>query len=86
MRSGGDGDQTRKAPRGGLFNLASCPNYTFEVLGWVFFSLGTNILSSWAFTAVGFLQMADWAKKKHRDYVKNEADLKKRAAIVPFVY
>jgi very-long-chain enoyl-CoA reductase len=84
MRSG-DGDQTRKAPRGGFFSLVSCPNYTFEVLSWVFFSLGSGIAASWFFTTVGFAQMADWALKKHRAYVKGEPDLKKRKAIVPFL-
>jgi len=84
MRSG-DGDQARKAPRGGLFSLVSCPNYTFEVLSWVFFSLGTGMLPSWFFTLVGFAQMSDWALKKHRAYVKDEPDLKHRKAIVPFL-
>ena len=38
-----EGSTERKPPTGGLFNLASCPNYTFEVLGWVGFSIATNI-------------------------------------------
>jgi len=80
-----EGDTTRKAPRGGLFSIASCPNYTFEVLGWVFYSYGTSILMSWGFTLVGFLQMTDWALKKHRAYCRDEPDLKKRKAIVPFL-
>lgn len=80
-----EGDTSRKAPRGGLFSIASCPNYTFEVLGWVFYSIGTNIALSWAFTLVGLAQMTDWALKKHRAYVKAEPDLKKRKSIIPFV-
>lgn len=80
-----EGDQTRDAPKGGFFTLVSCPNYTFEVLSWVFFSLGTNVLMSWAFTAVGFLQMTDWALKKHKGYIKAEPQLKRRKAILPFI-
>jgi very-long-chain enoyl-CoA reductase len=78
-------DKSRKAPRGGFFNLCSCPNYFFEVLGWVFFSLGTNIAMSWAFTFAGLVQMTEWALKKHRAYVKAEPDLKRRKAIIPFL-
>lgn len=79
------GDTSRKAPRGGLFSLCSCPNYTFEVLGWVFYSYGTSILMSWGFTLVGLLQMTDWALKKHRAYCKEEKDLKSRGAIIPYL-
>lgn len=38
-----EGSDERQPPQGGLFNLASAPNYTFEVLGWVGFSIATNI-------------------------------------------
>ena len=82
---GVEGDKTRRAPRGGLFSLCSCPNYTFEVLGWAFYSAGSGILGSWVFTAVGFAQMAQWALAKHKAYVRDEPDLKKRGAIVPFL-
>lgn len=82
---GKEGDTSRKAPAGGFFSLVSCPNYTFEVLSWVAFSVGTNITLSWCFTLVGLLQMSDWALKKHRDYVKNEPHLKRRKAILPFL-
>jgi very-long-chain enoyl-CoA reductase len=82
---GKEGDQTRDAPKGGFFSLVSCPNYSFEVMSWVFFSLGTNVFMSWMFTLVGLLQMSDWALKKHRGYVKAEPQLKRRKAILPFV-
>jgi very-long-chain enoyl-CoA reductase len=63
----------------------SCPNYTFEVLSWVGFSLMTSVAMSWVFTLVGLAQMSDWALKKHRAYVKDAPDLKRRAAIIPFL-
>ena len=80
-----DGDQDRKPPGGPLFSLVSCPNYTFEVMGWVFYSLGCNVLMSWFFTLVGFAQMTDWAIKKHRGYVKADAAWRRKKAIFPFV-
>uniref|UniRef100_A0A146LUT8 Trans-2,3-enoyl-CoA reductase n=1 Tax=Lygus hesperus TaxID=30085 RepID=A0A146LUT8_LYGHE len=81
-----DGDTTRKVPEGTLFSLVSCPNYFFEFMSWVFFSLGTNMLSSWGFTAAGLYQMADWALKKHRGYVKSNPGIKnKKKAIIPYI-
>ncbi|KAF1325630.1 3-oxo-5-alpha-steroid 4-dehydrogenase, partial [Globisporangium splendens] len=83
-----EGSKVRPVPKGPLFALVSCPNYTFEVLGWVGFSLFTQIFFSYLFTLVGFLQMTDWALKKHRGYIKSDGDAYKklrRKAIVPFV-
>jgi very-long-chain enoyl-CoA reductase len=65
-----EGSKERPIPTGLLFSLVSCPNYTFEVMGWVGFSLMTHIFWSYAFTLVGFLQMWAWAKKKHVGYLK----------------
>ena len=65
-----EGSKERPIPTGPLFALVSCPNYTFEVAGWVGFSLMTHIFWSYAFTLVGFLQMWAWAKKKHEGYLK----------------
>lgn len=82
-----EGSKKRPIPQHPLFKLVSCPNYTFEVLSWVGFSIMTSILFSWMFTLVGFLQMADWAMKKHKGYLKMYGDEYKklrRKAIVPF--
>uniref|UniRef100_M4BCI4 Uncharacterized protein n=1 Tax=Hyaloperonospora arabidopsidis (strain Emoy2) TaxID=559515 RepID=M4BCI4_HYAAE len=83
-----EGSKARPIPKGPLFAFVSCPNYTFEVLGWVGFSLFTQVAASYVFTAVGLLQMADWALKKHGGYLKSYGDEYKklrRKAIVPFV-
>lgn len=82
-----EGSKERPIPKGPLFALVSCPNYTFEVLGWVGFSLVTQIFFSYVFTLFGFIQMTEWAIKKHRGYVKSYGDAYKklrRKAIVPF--
>ncbi|KEG06855.1 putative 3-oxo-5-alpha-steroid 4-dehydrogenase [Trypanosoma grayi] len=80
-----DGDTTRTVPGGPLFSLVSCPNYTFEVLSWVAFSVGTSMMSSWFFTFAGLLQMAEWAVKKHKGYVRSDPAVKKKKALIPFI-
>mmetsp|Transcript_32873 Transcript_32873/g.47481 ORF Transcript_32873/g.47481 Transcript_32873/m.47481 type:complete len:299 (-) Transcript_32873:1234-2130(-) len=84
-----EGSTARSIPRGFLFELVACPNYTFEVASWVGFSIMTQIPFSYLFTLVGFLQMADWAMKKHKGYKKafdGDYTKLKRKAIVPFLY
>lgn len=84
-----EGSQKREIPSGFLFNYVACPNYTFEVLSWVGFSVMTQIPAAYLFTLVGFLQMADWARKKHANYKKTydtEYTKLRRKAIIPFVY
>lgn len=84
-----EGSQKRDIPRGFLFNYVCCPNYTFEVLSWVGFSIMTQIPFAYLFTLVGFLQMAEWAKKKHNGYKKTyekEYTKLKLKAIIPFIY
>lgn len=69
-----------------LFNFVSCPNYTYEVGSWVFFTLMTQCLPVGVFTVAGFYQMAVWALGKHRNYKKEfEKYPKNRKAIVPFL-
>ena len=81
----------RRPPSGPLFARVSCPNYTAEVGGWLAFSVMTNTFYGYVFTAVGLAQMAVWARKKHRAYVKQEPGYAfgpggaRRHAIVPFV-
>ena len=70
-----EGDKTSSEKRRGIpktygFKYASCANYLWETLGWVTFSILTKCYSSYAFTAISFAQMADWALKKHKAYKK----------------
>lgn len=84
-----EGSTKRDIPRGFLFEYVACPNYTFEVFSWVGFSIMTMIPFSYLFTLVGFVQMADWAMKKHKGYKKDfdkEYIALKRKAIIPFLY
>lgn len=69
-----------------MFNLVSCPNYTYEVFAWLFFTVMTQTLPAGLFTLAGFLQMTQWAQGKHRNYRKEFKDYpKSRKCIIPFL-
>lgn len=83
-----EGSNLRVIPTGFLFNYVSCPNYTFEVLTWIGFSIMTSLTFSYVFTIIGLYQMSDWALKKHKVYLStynDEYKKLKRKAIIPFV-
>ncbi|KAL5254970.1 hypothetical protein ACHWQZ_G014429 [Mnemiopsis leidyi] len=70
----------------GLFNLVSCPNYTYEVISWVGFTVLTQTFFSGLFALVGGGQMLQWALGKHRNYKKEFKDYpKNRKAMIPFI-
>ncbi|EJW77552.1 hypothetical protein WUBG_11540, partial [Wuchereria bancrofti] len=70
-----------------MFHFVSCPNYTYEVGSWLWFSYMTQSLPALIFTFAGFLQMAIWAKDKHRNYRREFPNYPKhRRAMIPFVF
>jgi len=81
------GTRDRKIPRGFLFDYVTCPNYTFEVLAWIGFSIMTKTAAAYLFTAIGFYMMFTWAKAKKSKYIKDFGrDFpKSRAIIIPFL-
>ena len=79
----------RDIPKGFGFDLVACPNYFFEVMSWVGFSVMTNVTFSYLFTLLGFYQMSVWAQGKHKNYKKTydkEYTSLNRKAIIPFIY
>lgn len=70
-----------------LFNLVSCPNYTYEIAAWISFSIMTQALPALLFAAAGGGQMIIWALGKHRNYRKlfPSSYPMGRKAIIPFV-
>lgn len=69
-----------------MFNFVSCPNYTYEVLAWVGFSVMTQCLPAAMFTLCGFYQMTVWAIGKHKNYKKEFSNYPKgRKSIIPFL-
>ncbi|CAB0003511.1 unnamed protein product [Nesidiocoris tenuis] len=86
------GTKTRKIPYPNgnpltkLFNLVSCPNYTYEFYSWLSFTIMTQCLPAGLFTLAGVYQMSVWALGKHRNYKKEFPDYPKgRKAIIPFI-
>lgn len=69
-----------------LFNIVSCPNYTYEIGSWIGFAIMTKCLPAGLFAFAGGYQMAVWALGKHRAYKKEFPNYpKNRKAIIPFV-
>jgi very-long-chain enoyl-CoA reductase len=62
------GSTDRGIPRGGAFELVTCPNYMFEVLIWVAVMMVTRSLSTALFSLVAFVQMGIWGRKKESRY------------------
>lgn len=69
-----------------LFNLVSCPNYTYEIAAWLSFSLMTQALPALLFTAAGCVPMFVWGLGKHRNYKKEFPNYPRgRKALIPFI-
>ncbi|KNC99603.1 trans-2-enoyl-CoA reductase (NADPH) TSC13 [Spizellomyces punctatus DAOM BR117] len=81
------GTRVRKIPHGYGFNWVSCPNYFFEVMGWLAVALLTGSASAYFFLVAGFGQMYLWAVKKHIRYKKDfgAAYPRSRKVIIPFL-
>jgi very-long-chain enoyl-CoA reductase len=87
------GSAEKKVPRGGLFELVSCPHYLFEITRWVGFSLLSRVLGAYAFLALGSLILASYARARHLAYRKEFDGQSGRAlypptrrALVPFIF
>ena len=72
-------------PLTALQGLVSCPNYTYEVLAWLSFTLMTQCLPAGLFTLAGAYQMTVWALGKHRNYKREFTNYPRRKAIFPFI-
>ncbi|XP_076659798.1 very-long-chain enoyl-CoA reductase-like [Halictus rubicundus] len=69
-----------------LFNMVSCPNYTYEIGSWIGFTIMTSCLPAGLFTFAGAYQMTLWALGKHKAYKKEFSNYpKSRKAIFPFL-
>ena len=69
-----------------LFKYVVCPNYTFEILSWLVFSLCFQSWATLAFAIVGAIQMYQWSLGKYKRYKKIFGDkYKSRKMLIPFV-
>jgi len=82
------GTKTRKIPYGFGFDLVTCPNYTFEILGWIAVSVMTNSYSAHVFLLAGAYIQTVWAIKKYKNYRKEFGNQypKGRKIIFPFIF
>ncbi|CAH9097525.1 unnamed protein product [Cuscuta europaea] len=60
---GGGGYQI---PRGFLFNIVTCANYTTEIYQWLGFNIATQTAAGYVFMIVAAGIMTNWALGKHR--------------------
>ncbi len=73
-------------PRGGLFELISCPNYFGEMIEWFGWALMTWSWPGLAFAVFTFANLFPRALANHRWYKKTFKNYPKdRKAIIPFV-
>jgi protein-S-isoprenylcysteine O-methyltransferase Ste14 len=80
------GDHGHHIPRGGLYELVSCPNYLGEVLEWIGWAVATWSLAGLAFACFTIANLLPRAVWHHRWYHKQFADYPtKRRALVPFL-
>lgn len=87
------GSKERKIPKGLFFELVSVPNYFFEIVAWIGFTILTQAFTSALFMLIGAVQMWFWAVTKHRRYKKDFDGKegrplypKNRKVLVPFLF
>ncbi|CAL5190369.1 unnamed protein product [Lathyrus oleraceus] len=63
---GPTGEGGYQIPRGFLFNIVTCANYTTEIYQWLGFNIATQTIAGYVFVAVATFIMTNWALAKHR--------------------
>ncbi|KAJ0705083.1 putative oxidoreductase [Helianthus annuus] len=53
-------------PKGFLFNIVTCANYTTEIYQWLGFNIATQTVAGYIFLVVAASIMTNWALAKHR--------------------
>ncbi|KAL6123709.1 hypothetical protein ACLB2K_076228 [Fragaria x ananassa] len=61
-----DGSGGYQIPRGFLFNIVTCANYTTEIYQWLGFNIATQTVAGYLFAVVAASIMTNWALVKHR--------------------
>jgi hypothetical protein len=88
LRARTPGDKSYHIPRGGLFELVSCPHYLGEILEWCGFALATGTRSGAVFAFWTFANLAPRATATRAWYrAKFKEDFPaRRRALVPFIF
>lgn len=80
------GETGYKIPRGGAFELVSCPNYAGEILEWVGWAVMTWSLAGFAFALYTAANLVPRARAHHAWYRSKFDDYpKERRALVPYL-
>lgn len=81
----------RKVPSGLFFDQVMSPNYTFEILAWLTFTILFKTFVGLIFTILSAAVMTSWAIEKKNKLINASLDtsekdrLKKRFATIPYV-
>ncbi|KAI3691862.1 hypothetical protein L6452_31664 [Arctium lappa] len=86
LKSGGGGGY--KIPRGGLFEIVSCPNYFGEIVEWLGWAVMTGSWVGFGFFVFTCSNLVPRARANHVWYLLKfgEDYPKGRKAVIPFVY
>lgn len=80
------GETGYKIPRGGAFELVSCPNYLGEIVEWTGWAILTGSLAGLAFALYTVANLLPRARAHHAWYREKFSDYPAgRRAIIPFV-
>jgi 3-oxo-5-alpha-steroid 4-dehydrogenase 1 len=80
------GETGYKIPRGGLYEVISCPNYFGELLEWTGFAIAAGSLAGWAFVVFTAANLIPRALAHHRWYREKFPDYPPwRKAVIPMV-
>ncbi len=80
------GERGYTIPRGGLYELISCPNYLGEILEWIGWAIATLSLPGLAFAIYTVANLGPRALSNHRWYRDKFPDYpERRKALIPFV-
>jgi protein-S-isoprenylcysteine O-methyltransferase Ste14 len=81
------GETGYRIPRGGAFELVSCPNYLGEILEWCGWALATWSWAGLAFALYTIANLAPRAVTHHRWYRSTFPDYPpERRALVPYLF
>jgi very-long-chain enoyl-CoA reductase len=83
-----EGTKVRRIPYGYGFDKPlsiSCPNYFFEMTGWISFTLLSQSFAALFFTIVSIVQLYIWAIKKHKQYKREFPKYPNRYPMIPLV-
>lgn len=80
------GETGYKVPRGGLYELVSCPNYLGEIVTWIGWAVASWSLAGLCFALWTIANLLPRAVAHHRWYQEKFADYPRgRRALIPFV-